>query len=66
MIEYDQSFHQRLILINMENHLLILLRMDDSNQPHMEKLRFMSFMVDDNIKMSMPKLNDKYYFPPVT
>ena len=65
MIEYDQSFHQRLILINMENHLLILLRMDDSNQPHMDKLRFMVLMVDDHIRMSMPEKNNEDYLPPV-
>ena len=50
----------------MVKPLFILLRMADSNQPHMDKLRFMVPMVDDHIKMSIPELNDEYYFLPVT
>ena len=50
----------------MENPLLIILRMADSNQPHMDKLRFMVLMVDYCISISMPKLKDEDYFPPVT
>ena len=41
----------------MAKPLLILLRMVDSNQPHMNKLRSMVLMVDDHIRMSMSKLN---------
>ena len=40
--------------------------MADSNYPHMDKLRFMVLIVDDNIRMSMSELNDEDYFPPVT
>ena len=50
----------------MAKHLVILLRMADSNQPHLDKLLFMVLMVDDHIRISMPELNDEYYFPPVT
>ena len=50
----------------MANPLLILLRMADSNQPHMDKLSFMVLMVNDRIRMSMSELNDEYYFTPVT
>ena len=49
----------------MTKPLLILLRMADSNQPHVYNLRSMVLMVDDHIRMSMSKLNDKEYFPPV-
>ena len=49
----------------MPNPLLILLRMADSNQTHMDKLRFMVLIVDDHIRMSMIGLNDEYYFPTV-
>ena len=49
----------------MAKSLLILLRMIDSNQPHMDKLRFRVLMVDDHIRTSMPELNDEDYFPPV-
>ena len=66
MIKDDQSFHQKHIFIKMTNPLLILLRMDDSNQPHMDKLRFMVLMVCDNIRMSMPELNGEDYLPPVS
>ena len=66
MIKYDQSFHQRHIFIKMANPILILLSMAESNQPHMEKLRFMVLMVNDYIRMSMYELNDEDYFPPVT
>ena len=65
MIKYDKYFHQRHIFIKMANSLLILMRMADSNLPHIDKLWFMVLMVDDNIRMSMPELNDEYYFIPV-
>ena len=65
MIKDDQSFHQRHIFIKMTKPLIIILRMADSNQPNMDKLRFMVLMVDDHIRISMPKLNDEDYFPPV-
>ena len=48
----------------MEKPLLILLRMADSNQPHVYKLRFMVLMVGDRIRVSMPELTDEYYFHP--
>ena len=48
----------------MAKPLLILLKMADSNQPHMDKLRFMVLMVYDHISMSMPELNGEYYHPP--
>ena len=50
----------------MAKPFFILLRMADSNQTHMDKLQFMVLMVDDNIRISMPDLNDEYYFPHVT
>ena len=50
----------------MEKPLPILLSMADSDQPHMEKLRFMVLMVYDHIRISMNDLNGEYYFPPVT
>ena len=50
----------------MSNPILILLRMADSNQTHMDKIRFMFLMVDDHIKMYMSDLNDEDYFLPVT
>ena len=31
----------------------------------MDKLWFMVLMVDDNIRMSMPELNDEDYFPSI-
>ena len=49
----------------MENPLLIILRMADSNQPHTDKLRFMVLMVDYHITISMPDLNDEDYLLPV-
>ena len=77
MIKYDKYFHQRHIFIKVAKSLLIILRMADSNQPHilrmayskqphMDKLRFMVLMVYNRISMSMPDINDKYYFPLVT
>ena len=66
MIKYDQSFHQNHIFIKMENVLLIILGMADSNQPHMKNLRFMVLMVDDHIRMSILELNYEKYFPPLT
>ena len=65
MIKYDKSFHQRHIFIKMLKPLIILLMMADSNYPHMYKLRSMVLMVDYHIRMSMPELNDEYYFPPI-
>ena len=49
----------------MAKPLLILLRMANSNQPHMDKLWFMVLMVDDHIRMSMPDLTYEYYFLPI-
>ena len=66
MIKGDKYFHQRRMFIKRAKPLLILLRMADSNHPHTEKLRFMVLMVDDQISMSMPELNDKDYLLPVT
>ena len=66
MIQDDKYFHQRYILIKTAKPLLILLRMADSNQPHMDTLRFMVLIVDDHIRMSMLELNDEDYFPPIT
>ena len=66
MIKDYQSFNKSHIPIKMENPLLIILRMADSNHPHMEKLGFMVLMVDDHIRMSMSELNNKDYLPPVT
>ena len=51
--------------MKMENPLLIILRMADSNQPHTDKLRFMVLMVDYHITISIPDLNDEDYFPPI-
>ena len=50
----------------MTKPLLILLRMADSNQPHMNKLWFMVPMVDYKISISMPELNYEDYFTPVS
>ena len=50
----------------MAKPLLIILRVADSNHPHMDKLWFMVLMFDDHIRMSMSELNDEDYFPPVT
>ena len=50
----------------MAKPLFILLRTADSNQTHMDKLRFMVLIVDDHISMSMPNLNDEDYFTSVT
>ena len=66
MIKVEKSFHQRHIFVKMANPLLVLLRMDDSNQPHMDKLWFMFLMIDVRIRISMPELNDEYYFPPAS
>ena len=66
IIKDSQLFHQRHIFIKIENTLLIILRMADSNQPHMEKIWSMVIMVDDHIRMSMPELNDEYYLTSVT
>ena len=66
MIEDVQSFNKRHIFIKMAKPLLIILRIADLNHTHMDKLRFMVLMVDDHIRIYMPELNDKDYFPPVT
>ena len=50
----------------MENPLLIILGMADSNQPQMDKLQFMVLMVDDNIRMSVYELNYEGCLPHVT
>ena len=63
MIKDNQYFHQRHILIKTTKTFLILLRMVDSNQPHMDKLRSMVLMVDDHMRMYMPDINDKYHQP---
>ena len=55
MIKDNQYFHQRHIFIKIAKPILILLRMADSNQTHMNKIRFMVLMFDDHIRMSMPK-----------
>ena len=65
MIKGDQSFHQSHIFIKMAKPLLILLMVADSNQPHMDKLRFIVLVVDGCIRMSIPELNDEYYVLPV-
>ena len=49
----------------MAKPVLIFLKMDDSNHPHMYKLRFMVLMADDNIRISVSWLNDVDYLPPV-
>ena len=66
MIKDDQSFHQIHIFIIMTNPLLIILRTDESNQPHIDKLRFMVLVVHYHVRMSIPDLNDEDYFTPVT
>ena len=66
MIKDDQSFHQRHIFIKMVKPLLIILRIADLNQPHVDMLWFIVIVVDDHIRMSMPELNNEDYFPPVT
>ena len=48
----------------MVKPLLILLRMADSNHPHMEKIRFIVLIVDDHIRMSVTEINDEDYPPP--
>ena len=63
IIKGNQSFHKKHIFIKMVKPLLILLMIADSNQPRLDKLLFMVLMLDDHIRMSMPELNDKYYFP---
>ena len=47
----------------MAKPILILLRMAESNQPHMDKLRFMVLMVYDHTNISITELNDEDYFP---
>ena len=42
----------------MAKPILVLLRIADSNHPHMDKLRIMVLMVDDNIRIFMLDLND--------
>ena len=44
MAKDDQSFIQRYMLIKTEKLLLIIIRMADLNQPHMDTLRFMVLM----------------------
>ena len=65
MINYDQYFHQMLIFIKMAKTILILLRVAESNQPHMDKLRFMVCTIGDHISMSMSEINDEDYPPPL-
>ena len=66
IIKEHKSFHQRQILIKMAKPLLILLRMVNSNQPQIDKIRLMVIMVDYHIRMSMLDLKDEDYFNPVT
>ena len=49
----------------MEKPLFILLRIADSNQPHIDKLWFVVLIVDDHIRIYMPELNYEDYFPHV-
>ena len=49
----------------MANTILIILRMADWNQPHMDKLYLMVLMIDDHIRMPKTNLNDEYYFTPL-
>ena len=58
IIKDDRSFHQMQILIKMTQPLLTLLRMSESNHPHIDTLRYMVNSVYDNIRMYMPELND--------
>ena len=55
-IKDDQSFHQRNILIKMAKSLLVLLKVANSNQPHMYKFRFIVLTFCFNIKGSLLKL----------
>ena len=66
MIKGDQSSYQKHIFIKMSRILLIILKMADSSQPHMYKLQSVVRMVDYHIRMSIPQINDEYYFSPVT
>ena len=66
MIKDNQYFYQRKIFIKMAKPLLNILRMAESNHPHMDKLRFMVLMVYDHIRMSMSEINNGYYLRPVT
>ena len=66
MIKDYQTFHQRQIFIKMAKPLPIILRMADSNQTHMENIRFMVLMFEDYIRMSMPEINDEDCFLSVT
>ena len=54
------------MLIKMAKRFLVIMSMAESNLPHMDKLRFMILMVDDQIRMYVPELNHEYYFPTVT
>ena len=58
MIKDDKYFHQKNIWIKMAKPILVLLRIADSNHPHMDKLRIMVLMIDDNIRIFMLDLND--------
>ena len=49
----------------MEKPLFILLRIANSNQPHMDMRRSMALMVDYHTRMSISELNDEDYFAPV-
>ena len=53
------------IFIKIAKPLLILLRIANSNQSHMDKIQLMLLMFDDHIRMSMSELNDEDYFSPV-
>ena len=64
MTKGHKYFHQKNIRIKMAKPLLILLKMTDSNHPHMDKIRFMVLMVDDHIRIFMLDINDEDYPPP--
>ena len=64
MNKEDKYFLKRHILIKMAKALLILLMMADSNQPHMDKIRFMVLIFDDHIIIYMSQLKDEDYCPP--
>ena len=65
MIKDGQHFHQMHIFIKIAKPLLILLRITNSNQSHMDKIQFILLMFDDHIRMSMSELNNEDYFSPV-
>ena len=63
MIKDNHFFHQMHIFVKTAKPLLVILRMTNSNHPHMDKLRLMVLMVDDPIRLSMPELNYEDFLP---